>query len=117
MKPVGPKKLTYKRLNFYGRISDIKKWLRISLNAKKNKQGCSFWRNWKTWVAVNDIGSNTASIISVMATVQMMVVEYKTFSGIATSVFTKIIAGLKQSKRINAVFDVYFDCSIGNAEQ
>ena len=52
-----------------------------------------------------------------MATVQMMVVEYKTFSGIAKSVFTKIIAGLKQSKRINAVFDVYFDCSIGNAEQ
>ena len=33
----------------------------------KNKLGCTTNRNRKTWVAVDDIGSNTASIIGGMA--------------------------------------------------
>ena len=50
-----------------------------------------------------------------MAFLQKMVVKYKIF--IAKSVFTRIVADLKQSKPIDAVFAVYLDCSIGNAEQ
>ena len=52
-----------------------------------------------------------------MAIVQKMIVEYKTFSDIAKSVLTRTLADLKQIKRIDTVFDVYLDCSKGNAEQ
>lgn len=50
-----------------------------------------------------------------MAFLQKMGVKYKT--SIAKPVFTRIVADLKQSKPIDAVFAVYFDCSIGNAER
>ena len=50
-----------------------------------------------------------------MAFFQKMGVEYKTF--VAKSVFTRIVADLKQSKPIDAVFAVCLDCSIGNAER
>ena len=71
--------------------------------------------NRKTWGCINDVVSNTDSIIDVMATVQKMVVEYRTF--IAKSVFTRILAGLKQIKHIDATFDVYLDCLTENAEK
>lgn len=71
----------------------------------------------KLGVAVDDIGSNTGSIINVMAIVQKTVIECKTFPDTAKSVFTRFLAGLKQSKRIDADFIVYLDCSIVNASR
>ena len=44
-------------------MPDIKKCFKKSLNAKKNKQGCTFRRNRKPWIAVDDFGSTAASII------------------------------------------------------
>ena len=40
-------------------------------------KGCTFRGNRKTWVAVDDINSNTASVIDVMVLVQKIVIEYK----------------------------------------
>ena len=67
----------------------------------------------KLVVAVNDTGSNADSIIDVMAVVQKIDAKYKH----SKSVFNRLFAGLKQSKRIDAVFDVYLGCSIENSER
>ena len=87
-------------LSFYGRIPDINKCLEISVNAKKNKQGCTLREMEKPGVAVDGIGSNTASIIDVMAIVQRMIVESKTLSVIANSVSQEFLLILN---KINAL--------------
>lgn len=83
----------------------VRKTIKAALSGETEKPG----------VAVDDFGSNADSIIEGMSFLQKMGVEYKTF--IAKSVFTRIVADLKESKPIDAVFAVYLNCSIGNAER
>ena len=91
---------------------------------RKTRKAALFRETKKLGVIVDDIGSKTASI-DVMAVVQKMVVEHEIFWDIEKLVFTRIPDetnwnkgnGLKQSKCIGPVFDVYLDCSIENTEK
>lgn len=75
------------KTEFLWQYKGHKKCLKISLNAKKNKQDCTFMGNRKTWFADNDMSSITVFIINMMDFVRKNVVQYRGFSDIAKSVF------------------------------
>ena len=83
---------------------------------RKTRKAALFRETKKLVVIVDDIGSKTASI-DVMAVVQKMVVEHEIFWWNPDETNWNKANGLKQSKCIDPVFDVYLDCSIENTEK